>query len=292
LVLNFIVFTMLHKVIRYLKHLRSLQRINMALSRAAVTSQLRQIDPTDPNSWEFCGFSQHGEDGIIDYLTRQLKTPSRYFIEIGCADGLENNSSWLALARMFGGLMIDGNPGELAWCRYLITPMNYGVEIKELFVTREAAAELIKYSRHPDPDVFSLDIDGNDYFIAEAILRSGMRPKIWAVEYNSAFGPERSISIRYQQDFRLRQGHGLSLYSGCSISAWRKLFAKNGYQFVTVDQTGVNAFFIDPQQFEPRFVQALRGAPFRENFSHAREYRTHWPEQFALIKNMEFEEIP
>ena len=38
-------------------------RIASALSRAAATATIRSIDPTDPASWEFAGFSQHGEDG-------------------------------------------------------------------------------------------------------------------------------------------------------------------------------------------------------------------------------------
>jgi hypothetical protein len=282
---------MLHQPIKYLKQLRSLQRINIALTKAAATAPLRLIDPTNPASWEFSGFSQHGEDGIIDYLARRLKTSNRYFVEIGAANGLENNSSWLALARMYAGLMIDGDPEESAWCRYLVVPMNCGVEVKHLFLTRESAREVEALSLHKNPDMFSLDIDGNDYFIAEALLQSAMRPKIWVVEYNSAFGPERSLSIPYREDFRLKQEYKLSLYCGCSITAWKKLMARHNYEFVTVDSNGVNAFFIDPGEFDLDFVRGLRGIRFKENFSHAREYKTNWSGQFELIKDFEFAEI-
>ena len=35
---------------------------------------------------------------------------------------------------------------------------------------------------HENPDLFSLDIDGNDFYIAKAILDGGFRPKIFVVE--------------------------------------------------------------------------------------------------------------
>lgn len=261
------------------------------MSRAAATAGLREINPARPSSWEFSGFSQHGEDGIIDYLTRRLRDPHNYFIEIGCANGLENNSTWLALGRSFGGLMIDGNPQDLAWCQYMLRPMNYGLTFHHMFVTRENVAGLPELARHHDPDVFSLDIDGNDYHVAEALLTAGFRPGIWVLEYNSAFGPTKSLTIPYRADFRIDQTYGRDLYSGCSLEAWHRLMAKNRCKFVTVDFSGTNAFFIDPERFDSSFVANLRGLEFQENSSHLREYKVSWERQFDLIKNLEFIEI-
>jgi hypothetical protein len=282
---------MLGKPVRYLKQLRSLHRLNFAMSRAAATAQLREPDPAKPNSWEFSGFSQHGEDGIIDYLTRRLRQPNGYFIEIGASNGLENNSTWLALARTFCGLMVEGNPEDSEWCKYLLGPMNYGLTFHQMFVARENVRTLRDLARQADPDVFSLDIDGNDYYIAEAVMHAGFRPRIWVVEYNSAFGPSRSITIPYRADFRMTLAHGVDLYCGCSIAAWHKLMAKNGYHFVTVDLSGTNAFFIDPECFSSAFVKQLDGQKFFENISHAREYKSNWEGQFKLIKDCEFLEV-
>jgi hypothetical protein len=282
---------MLAKPVRYLKQLRSLQRLNFAMARAAATARLREIDPAQPGSWEFSGFSQHGEDGIIDYLTRRLRALRGYFIEIGASNGLENNSSWLALARSFGGLMIDGNAEDLAWCEYMLRPMNYGLTFQHMFITRENIGRVAELARHTDPDVFSLDIDGNDYHVAEALMAAGFRPRIWAVEYNSAFGPTNSITIPYRADFQIAQAYGRDLYSGCSLQAWIRLMTRNRYCFVTVDLSGTNAFFIDPGHFDAQFIGNLRGIEFRENSSHLREYRMNWERQFDLIKNLEFVQV-
>jgi hypothetical protein len=282
---------MLQKIPRYLHQLRSLQRLGFAMARAGATAPLRQIDPAVPTSWEFSGFSQHGEDGIIDYLTRCLRESQTYFIELGCGNGLENNSSWLALARSYSGLMVDGNAAELAWCEYLLRPLNYGLTFKQSFVTRENIKDLLALARCTDPDLFSLDIDGNDYHVADAVLKGGLRPRILVVEYNAAFGPNRAVTIPYRADFRIRQEHGKDLYCGCSVMGWRKLTTKFGYRFVTVDLSGTNAFFVDPQWFDSAFLSNLRGLAFRDNSSHLRQYRTRWEGQFDLIKGMELVEI-
>src|SRR5512141_2082867 len=107
---------MIAKFFRFLRSLRSLQRINIALARGGAMSAARQIDLSNPATWEFAGFSQNGEDGIIDVLTSHITNPNRYFVEIGASDGLENNTSWLAVGRRYGGLWIEGDPTASAHC--------------------------------------------------------------------------------------------------------------------------------------------------------------------------------
>lgn len=277
----------LTKPIRLLQHIRSYQRLNLAMARAGASAPLRQLDPARPLTWEFCGFSQHGEDGIIDYLTRQLRQPNGYFIEIGCANGLENNSTWLALGRAYAGLMIDGNPANVDWARYLLLPLNYGLQFRSMFVTRENIAELKSEARHLDPDLFSLDIDGNDYHIAQALVAAGFRPRIWVVEYNSAFGPERSVTVPYNPSFKVSNQPGLDLYSGCSLEAWRRFMTKAGLQFVTVDSCGCNAVFIDPSHFPDGFAGRLEGSGFRDNRSHVRAYGGDWRTHYQPIAHLE-----
>ncbi len=281
----------MNKLTRFLRHLRSLQSINMSLSRGAATSAARAIDFTDPGSWEFSGFSQNGEDGIIDVLTRHIARPNRYFVEIGASNGLENNTSWLAVARRYSGLWVEGDTESYEWCRYLFTPLNYGLEITQKFVTRESAGQVRESALHADPDVFSLDIDGNDYHLAHALLASGFKPKVFVVEYNSAFGPDKSVTIPYREEFRFAKGHGNNLYYGCSLAGWKKLFIQNGYVFVTVDYNGVNAFFANPSAFEHGFIGSIRPRDFAENFSQAREYKLDWRGQFDLIRDRELFEI-
>jgi hypothetical protein len=266
-------------------------RVNISLSRAAATSAARTIDATNPRSWEFCGFSQNMEDGIIDYLCRHLLRPNRYFVEIGAGDGHENNSTWLAVALRFNGLMIDGNPESIAQCERLMRELTLGVETRSMFVEPEVCGEIAAIAIHRDPDFLSLDIDGVDYFVMKALFEAGFRPKIVAVEYNSAYGPDRRLSVEYRPGFRYKEIHDSGLYYGVSVAGWRAFFESRGYRFITVDSNGVNAFFVAPDAFDAQFVANVKGATFRENFYQASKFRTSWEQQFPIVQHLAFHAI-
>ncbi len=256
---------MIRKVVEYLWDARGRQRMCISLSKGGTMMLARNIDLTQPATWEFSGFSQNGEDGVLDVLRRQLLSSNRYFIEIGAADGTENNTAWLVVAEKYYGLMIEGNPLLMERARRMLVRYSIGVECRNMFVTQENVSSLKFMAFHHDPDVFSLDIDGNDYYIAKAILDGGFRPKIFAVEYNSVFGPERSTTIEYHDKFSFKRAHLSQLYYGVSISGWRNFFERYGYRFVTVDRNGVNGFFVDPAAFNATFLDGIQGLEYAEN---------------------------
>lgn len=282
---------MIRKFINYLLDLRSRQRIIIALSKGSAMMHARDIDLTQPATWEFSGFSQNGEDGILDVLRKQLSSSNRYFIEIGAADGIENNSAWLVVAERYSGIMIEGNPKLVERANRVVVGYSIGAECRNIFVTRENVQELKSMAFHQDPDMFSLDIDGNDYYIAQAVLDGGFRPKIFVVEYNSVYGPERSVTIEYRDDFEYTSAHPTQLYYGVSIAGWRKFFESRGYRFVTVDQNGVNAFFVDPSCFDSMFLEAIKPLEFAENRYQYRKFRKSSEEQFALIADQKYVSI-
>lgn len=279
---------MFYRFINYWSNFRDRQRINIALSKGSAMMNARRIDLTHPETWEFSGFSQNGEDGILDVLRSQLISSNRYFIEIGTSDGIENNSAWLLIAEKYSGIMIEGDSKLAACANRIVTPHSIGGECLNMFVTCENIHELKKLSFYHDPDVFSLDIDGNDYYIAKAILDGGFRPKIFVVEYNSVFGEERSSTIEYQANFVFTKAHSTHLYYGVSISGWRKFFASFDYRFITVDRNGVNGFFVAPEFFEEIFLDNVKGLMFAENRYQYKKFRASNPVQFALIADQKF----
>lgn len=246
-----------------------MSRVNMSLSRAAATSALRQIDYTNPISWEFSGFSQNGEDGIIDILTRKLKNPNRYCIEIGIGDGIENCTAWLLFARRYTGMMVDGSSKSIKRAKFLMD-FHCQVDMVDMFVNRENINGIKKRAIYWNPDVFSIDVDGNDYHITEALFESGFRPKIVVAEYNSSFGPNKSVTTIYQKgvnDARENKQFPV-IYFGVSFNGWKTFFGKRGYKFITTEANGVNMFFVDPNEFNEDFIQGLKeGRGFGENFS-------------------------
>jgi len=282
---------MIQMLKNFLLDARDRQRIVIALSKGAAMMHARNIDLTQPATWEFSGFSQNGEDGILDVLRSRLLRSNRYFIEIGVSDGIENNSAWLVVAEKYNGIMIEGNPKRAARADRMIASYSIGAECHNIFVTRENVQDLKSLAFHQDPDIFSLDIDGNDYYIAQAVLDGGFRPKIIVVEYNSAYGPERSETVEYRDNFDFMEAHPTQLYYGVSVTGWRKFFESRGYRFVTVDRNGVNAFFVDPAFFDPAFLNNIMGLDFAENRYQYRKFRVPHEGQFALIANQKFVSI-
>jgi len=266
-------------------------RIGIAFARAAATSALRHIDPARPATWEFSGFSQNGEDGIIDYLCQHLIEPTRYFIEIGASNGLENNTSWLAMGRRYSGLMIDGDASKIAESERTFKRLNWSLEFACLMVTRKTVRDIARMALLPNPDVLSVDIDSTDYYIAEALLGGGFRPGIFVVEYNSVYGPDQAVTIPYSDNFNRHRAHPTGYYYGVSVMGLRTLFERQGYRFLTVEQNGLNAFFVDPARFERAFIDGVRGTPYRENIVHRRESRGGWAGQFEQIRHLPLVQI-
>ena len=270
---------------------RDRQRILINLTKGSAGQASLDLVENNPLSWEFSGFSQNGEDGIIQYLLSKAKDKNKYFVEIGSADGIDNNSAWLAIVQKYNGIMIEGDKELSTRAKIMVENYSLGLKVINLFVNIENIEPVFNEVRYNNPDLMSLDIDGNDYYIARILLDRGFRPKIFVVEYNSVFGPEKSITIPYSDNFSIQSAHSSQLYFGVSINCWKKLFKKHGYRFVTVDSKGVNAFFVQPDYFEKRFLDSISGLEYRENEFHLKKFNLGQSELFKLIEDMPYEII-
>ncbi|HUQ20562.1 MAG TPA: hypothetical protein VM099_13185 [Gemmatimonadaceae bacterium] len=195
------------------------------------------------------------------------------------------------MTRRFSGMWIEGDPVLSASSRETFGPYNHGVEVVNLFVTRENAAELTRRMVHTNPDIFSLDVDGTDYYLAQSLFANGFKPKMCVVEYNSAFGPDARLAIPYDRPRSAMLEPRSKLYYGCSVNGWRTAFSDWGYKFVTVDTNGVNAFFVDPAQFSMELIQQCTGLAFAENYAQRREFQVAWEGQWEKVRDLPFLEI-
>jgi hypothetical protein len=195
-------------------------------------------------TFDATGFSAHsmqGEDGHILHILRESGAANRHFVEIGIQNGLECNTANLAFNFGWSGVLIEGSPADAA-----VAARNYAcfprVTVRQSFVTRENVAELLRSAgARADADLFSLDIDGNDYWVWNAL--TDFNPRVAVVEYNAAFGPTRAVTIPYAADFCLGDKHP-RLYFGASLAALTKLANKKGYALVGTADNGPNAFFV------------------------------------------------
>ena len=91
-------------------------------------------------------------------------------------------------------------------------------------------------------DLFSLDIDGIDYWFLEKIPNEFS--KIIIAEYNACFGGELMVSVPNIKGFQREKYHYSHLCFGTSIKALINLLNKKGYIFLGTNLLRTNAFFV------------------------------------------------
>jgi hypothetical protein len=192
---------------------------------------------------EFKIFSQHREDGIIQYLIRHVQIPNKMFIEFGVGDYRESNTRYLLLNDNWKGLVIDSEKKFITRIHSYDWYWQHDLTAIHALITRDNVDNLFTDNCFSgDIGLLSIDIDGNDYWIWDAI--SAVQPRIIICEYNSVLGKKHAITIPYQADFNRTKAHFSNLYFGASLKALCILAEKKGYKFVGADSSGSNAFFV------------------------------------------------
>jgi len=188
-------------------------------------------------------FSQSDEDGLTLEIIRRLGLSRGVFVEIGVGDGRENNTLILLAAGWRGvwlgaeDLAFDPSGAErLRFAKTWVTLDNV------LSLTRDHLA-LFEATQ---ADVLSVDVDGNDFYLCEALLTAGFRPELFIVEYNAKFPPGIEFVVPYAPD----RGWAGDDFFGASLLSLATLFATHGYKLVCCNAaTGANAFFVKAERF-------------------------------------------
>ena len=188
-------------------------------------------------------FSQWGEDGIIQWLIHKIPIENPVFIEFGVENYLEANTRFLLLNNYWKGLVIDSSDENIHQITSSELYWKYDLQTASHFITRENINEIfVEAGITGDIGLLSIDVDGNDYWIWEAI--TVISPRIVICEYNSVFGGLPAITIPYDPNFQRTKAHYSNLYYGASIQALCVLARKKGYIFVGSNKAGNNAFFV------------------------------------------------
>jgi len=199
------------------------------------------------NGHEMRVYSQNGEDGILLFIFSQIGTTNQRFIEFGVSDGTECNCANLAINFGWQGLMMDGSEANVAHARdlyaELLVERANDLHIVQAFVTAENVNACFRERGFEgEIDLLSIDVDGNDYWIWNAI--DAIQPRVVVVEYNGIFGWEQAVTIPYDPHYDWSKVDLNLKRTGASLAALTSLGRKKGYTLVGCDAHGVNAFFV------------------------------------------------
>jgi hypothetical protein len=185
--------------------------------------------------------SQNGEDGILQKILEIIGIRNKWVVEIGAWDGKYLSNSWNLINRKgWHGVLVECDERRCVKLRenYAALPT---VTIQHKSVGFNAAASnsidhiLADTAIPVDFDVLSIDIDGNDYYIWQSMMR--YLPRIVIIEYN----PTAANDVVFIQDA------DDAVNQGCSLLALIQLGKDKGYELACVTQC--NGIFVRSDVF-------------------------------------------
>ncbi len=234
-------------------------------------------------------FCDSDEDGILLFLTTLVGSGSRRLIDLGFATVEASNSANLVVHHGWTGLLVDADGSAIGRAQAEFRALGaYPPRMVSAWLTAESVDDLLgEHAPDGEIDVLSIDIDGNDYWVWQAI--EVVRPRIVVIEYQDIIGPGPSITIPYDPEFSLDRfpvNAEHNNYVGASLRAMTTLAARKGYHLVATNSLGFNAFFLRDDLATPLIPEIA----VEDGFPHPwNDYgiRERWP----LVADMPWQEV-
>lgn len=224
-------------------------------------------------------YSQADEDGIIHEIFNRIGSTNQVFVEIGVGNGLENNT----LALLFDGwqgVWVEGSKRNIKKIRHGFSQIieTEALCVRHAFVTKDNINTILSSCvSYEEIDLLSIDIDGNDVHVFQAI--TCFKPRVVILEYNAKFPPPVVFCMEYDEA-HIWQGDDCF---GASLSYLEYSLKEKGYALVGCTLSGTNAFFVREdlldEKFEEPFSAETHYEPSRYFLSaalsgHRASYRT------------------
>ena len=249
------------------------------------------LAPHELERAEFQVYSQFGEDGIIQFLVQRVPVENRVFVELGVEDYSESNTRFLLVHDAWRGLIVDAGDAHKQFLDESRLGWRTTVDAVTAFVDRDNVNAIVRSTGIEGPiGLLSIDVDGNDYWLLEAI--DAVAPRILVAEYNSVFGPERAVTVPYDREFVRGEKHWSHLYWGASLAALARAADAKGLALVGGNRAGNNAFFVAREslgEIPARTVaECWQPAQFRESRGRdgALTYLSDDREKLRLLRDL------
>jgi hypothetical protein len=191
------------------------------------------------NDFEFKITSQNNEDGIIDYIFTKIPN-NKTFIEIGV--GYYEFNSLNLIKNGWNGCIIEQNYEEFSVLKNLLKIFynKSNIQLINKSVDKDNIVSIIEKFENKDKiDFFSIDIDGNDYWVLQNIDLSNV--SCVCLEYNHWLGNNVKKSIPYSKDLKYIDNG----YFGASLLAFNDLMKIKNFKLIAIESSGTNAFFVN-----------------------------------------------
>ncbi len=186
--------------------------------------------------------SEHGEDGVLEKIFEIIGEGEKWCVDLGALNGVHgSNVRRLIKSRGWSGVLIEADQTYFEKLKTEYIGLDRALCVNA-FVSFEGEDSLDRiFARTPLPhtfDLFSLDIDGNEYHLWNAMTE--YRPRVMLVEFNPTI-PNDVVFI---------QPRDMRIFQGSSLRAFVELGKRKGYELVAANE--INAFFVLKELF-PKF---------------------------------------
>lgn len=227
-------------------------------------------------------FSEADEDGIFVFVFALIGTANKTFVDIGAADGINSNCANLAIHFGWHGLFLDANydkivRGEGFYGKQQDTRI-YPPKFVHVLITRDNVNDCITRAGFSgEVDLLSIDIDGNDYWIWDAIRC--VSPRVVCIETHVEFGLN-DVVVPYDAHLMTKSNH--PDYFGASLVAMMKLAKRKGYRLIGANKYGYNSIYIRNDIGQDILPEASLESVLRHPGNR------EWEKQFEAVRGMSY----
>lgn len=181
-------------------------------------------------------FSHANEERILaSYIEKLIpKDWPRTVVDIGAGNGVRWSNSYALLSSGWKALGIEADSQKYALLEKAYSKFPQAQASNAVADPENIGALLRQFGIEKNFGVLCLDIDGNDYWVLDAIL-ADFRPGLVVTEINENIPPPLRFVVKFDPNFRLRYH-----FYGYSIAALEDLCDKHQYGILELEYN--NAF--------------------------------------------------
>lgn len=232
--------------------------------------------------------SQNKEDGILDYIFKDIGFTNKKGLELCCGSGIQCNLTNLIHNHQLDCLYFDKSDKKISKGQEYWSDKDHNpIYINDYITYDNLETYITDYGFAGDVDILSLDMDGIDYWIMRS-LKEYLHPRVIVLEFQDILGAELSWTVPYKPKFNgwNKYAKGGPNYSGASLRAFVNLLDQ--YDLVGVEEKGFNAFFI--RKDVPHNIPIVNDLQICFDYRPA-EKQKKLDERFQIIKDLDWCEI-
>jgi hypothetical protein len=194
--------------------------------------------------------AQSGEDGLLEYILSKLPNQNHWCVEFGAWDGKHlSNTYYFISQKNYKAVLIEAEQDRHA--QLCVNMKKYNaicLNAMVAFTGEHTLDKLLSSTPIPeDFDLLSVDIDGDDYFVWQALEDYG--PKVVIIE----------INIRDKPTVDRINIHGAPFVlgiTGTSIKSMTELAERKGYRLIA--HIGCNAIYVRKDLYEHFYTEKVK----------------------------------